>query len=402
MLISAAIATLKGLSALQTAREGLSVESRLSIIGDGAAGLAAGYLLVGDVDKLRILSAESDSAKAKSKVLPKFIEVIGRSDQYRTELIDAPFFRGNVYVPVGASHSEHAGGVVVSAPVTEYGALVGRFASIFAHGQAVLLVNAPMGAGLQFAEQLRQAKIDRQVNILELGSFFDYADIADGILKIYGVREKVSVCGNSRNESRRALTSTTGFSKALVPTSNLLERGLGEVERLVRPILLLFGLLGGRTSDLNDLSHVVNPQLITLISSFEAEIKTLCRAYRLSTRTFLETLTELSAVDWIEADCLDQALIALGPTLLSQFRADSDITEATALALCALKKDVSETLVLISEFARMARVQMPVLDSIIALSEIVTRCELSKSARGLADLGLFGLDASELLELINA
>jgi hypothetical protein len=305
-------------------------------------------------------------------------------------------------MPSGAAKFEHADGLVVSAAVTEYGALIRKFASIFADSQAILLVNAPMGAGLQFAEQLRQAKIDRQVNILELGCFFDYADINNGVLRVSGVREKVSVCGNSRNETRRGLTATTGFSKALVPTSNLLERGLSEVERLVRPILLLFGLLGGRTSDLNDLSHVVNPQLIALICSFEAEIKALSCAYRLSTRTFLETLTELSAVDWIEADCLDQALIALGPTLLSQFRADSDITEATALALCALKRDVGETLVLISEFARMARVQMPVLDSVIALSEIVSHCELSKSARSLADLGLFGLDASELLELINA
>jgi opine dehydrogenase len=197
------------------------------------------------------------------------------------------------------------------------------------------------------------------------------------------------------------LSTTTSLSQSLVPASNLLERGFAELERVIRPLLLLFGFLGGRERDLSDLSSVVNPSLTSLIRALECEVKALGHAYHVPTRSFLETLTDLSAVSWDDADCLDQALVTVGPSLLAQSLCEAKSTGA-ALALEVLQRDVCETLVLVDDLARVARVHTPILDSVIELANVVTKSDLRKAGRSLGDLGLFGLDSKEIIEFVNA
>lgn len=376
----------------------LGVDSDLCIIGDGAVALAAGYLLASDSTIIRIcVPGSKSSSKGSSRVLPDSVELIERGEKVgeRTRV---------TFQNVSSNAHEAmkgAGGILIAAPTTEYGAIVGSLKNDFRSGQAILLLQAPLGAGLQFAHQLKKAKVDCQLNVLELGALFDCARVDGGILRIFGARDKVSVCGNSRNETRRALATTTTLSKALVPASNLLERGFAELERVIRPLLLLFGFLGGRERELADLSSVVNPSLTLLIRSLEREVKELGRAYDVSTRSFLDTLTDLSAVSWDDADCLDQALVTVGPALLAQSHCEAKSTGAT-LALEVLQRDVCETLVLVDELARVARIHTPVLDSVIELANVVTKTDLRKTGRSLGDLGLLGLDNREIIEFVNA
>lgn len=265
-----------------------------------------------------------------------------------------------------------------------------------------MLLNAPLGAGLQFANQLRRANAECQLNILELGALFNHARVEDQTLQIFGPREKVSVCGNSRNETRRALTAACYLSPALVPASNLLERGLGDTERLIRPMLILFGLLGGRREELADLCCVVNSSLTVVIRAVETELANLCRTYRLTTRNFLEHLTDLSAVHWDDVDCLDQALVQVGANLLRQRQFELKAVDIPEALLALVKQDISETFLLIEDLARVARLHMPILESIIELACIATKCNLRKTGRTLDDLGLFGMDLDEIVELVNA
>ena len=169
--------------------------------------------------------------------------------------------------------------------------------------------------------------------------------------------------------------------------------------------MLLFALLGGAIDEFSDLSHIVNPSLTLIVRGLESEIQSICKQYRLTARGFLETLTELSAVRWDDADCLEQALITVCPTLLSQIRWESpqiaDICKNRAVQV--LTKDVTETLTLIEDLANNpARIHTPVLDSIINLANVLARADLRKIGRNLSSLGLFGFDVAEISELINA
>jgi hypothetical protein len=383
--------------ARESAISALNTKAELCIIGDGAVGLAAGYLLAGDANKLRIFTGE-DNASGKSSSIPSFVELIDRDEDVPKKIpVTFPNISNNASDALKGSS-----GILVTAPTTEYGALVATMKNVFHSGQAVLLLNAPLGAGLQFANQLRRAKIDCQLNILELGALFECASINGSTLRIFGERDKVSVCGNSRNETRRALSTTTSLSKALVPSSNLLERSFSESERIIRCVLILFGLLGGRGNELSNLSTIVNPPLTLLIRALEAELRGLGQAYNLTTRSFLEHLTDLSAVHWDDADCLDQALVFVSAKLMRQFQVESGNKEPRTLAFEVFKQDICETLVLIEDLSRVARVHMRVLESIIELANVVAKCDLRKSGRTLSDLGLFGMDLNEILEVVNA
>lgn len=371
----------------------------LSIIGDGAVDLAAGFQLAGTGHTLRVLTPprQSGAAQRRESKLPYVIEFVGRDGVTSKQ---APFLFENVTSdPLEALKS--ANGLLISAATSDYAAIIKRLQKAFRKGQTVLLVNAPLGAGLQFAHECAAAQLNYQLNILELGKMFDCAKIDGSVLRIACARDKVSFCGNSRNETRRALSLVSSLSQALVPSSNLLEHGFAALEKIIRPTLIVFGLLGGHGEILNNPSADVNPFLMLPIKALEAEIQSICKSYGVKVRGFLKTMTDLAAVPWHDADCLDQALITVGPTLLAQLDCDMTVDGLTGRALALLKRDASETLVLIESFARAARLHTPVLTAIIELAKVITKSDLHKIGRNLEHLGLFGLDCKEITERIN-
>lgn len=393
-----------GISASQFLRSVISPQPdsvQLAIISDGAIGLAGGYLLTGKTDSLQIYLTHEDAGKKNNSAnTPFVVELVERGKQTGNQIP----LQVDLVTKDRLESLKTCKAIMIAEPATAYGEIISRLKDYFVNGQTVLLVNAPLGAGLQFNHELQKARLDHQLNVLELGTLFDCARVDSNVLKVVGARRKVSFCGNTRNETRRALSVTSSLSKALVPASTVLERGFAELERIIRPVLLLFALLGGTTDEFSDLSHVVNPSLTLIVRGLEAEIQAICKAYRLTARSFLDSLTELSAVHWDDADCLEQALITVGPTLLSQIRWEmanpGDICKNRAIAV--LTKDVTETLTLIEDLAHTARVHTPVLDSIINLANVITRSDLRKTGRNLSNLGLFGFDTTEIIELINS
>ncbi|HEY9712333.1 MAG TPA: NAD/NADP octopine/nopaline dehydrogenase family protein [Chroococcales cyanobacterium] len=377
----------------------------LCIIGDGAQALAAGCMLAGENQSLRVLLPKSDKPAGKNSAAPASkANMPVRFEMHSRAMNQGPKL-GKINFTLITDDCEHAlrsiESIVVCTPATEYGAVVRRLAPNLRNGQNVYLVNAPLAGGLQFANCVESIDPELQLTILELGSMFDDAQIvqsAEGAqsLLITGTREKVSVCGNSRNETRRGLDNASTLSEELVPTSNLVERGLCDIERILRPTLLLFALLGARGRDLDCISDIINPSLTTMITALEGEIQALSKAFKCVSHSFLETLTDFAGTCFEDADCLDQALIVFGRNLFAQ----KTLTVAAATSM--LKQDVTESLVLLSELARLSRIPTPVVNSVIDLAAATTRTDLRKQGRSLTDVGLLGFDVTEIVELVNA
>jgi hypothetical protein len=374
----------------------------LCIICDGAVSIAAASILALSGQSVRLCPInESD------KTLKSFIDRLPLEFEMRDRGANVSSYRGKtnfgIVTPDLAVALKGAEGVIVAQPITEYGALADRLATVMTNGQTVILCNAPVGAGLQFKQLMRRRNEDLQLNIIEIGALFDCARIEGGVVLISGLREKVSFCGNTRNETRRGIAIANTISQGLVPTSNLIERGLSEVEKVLRPVFLLFALLGGRGGELDDIAKLVNPSLTKLIIGLDSEIQSLAKAYHVVVPSFLETLTHFGGVGWEDADCLGQALINIAGNLLEQRmceRSDPGMSSDSGADL--LKSGVIETFTLLSDFARLARLHVPVLNSVIDLAAVVTKTDLDKSGRKLSDLGLLGFDVQEIIEIINA
>jgi len=346
--------------------------------------------------------------KETAKTLATFIERLPVEFEMRERGASVSTFRGKTGFALVTHDSQVAlkssDGVIISQPITEYGAVADKLAPILSNGQTVCLVNAPLGAGFQFKQLMRRRNKDLQLNIIEVGNLFDCAQIEGNVLLIRGQREKVSFCGNTRNETRRGLSIANTISQGLVPTSNVIERGLSEVEKLLRPVFLLFALLGGRSGELDNIANLVNPNLTKLIASLDREMQSLAKVYKVVIPSFLETLTHFGGVGWEDADCLGQALINIAGNLIEQGLCDTTSATVSPQTAAAelLKADVLETFTLLSDFARLSRTRVPVINSVIELSAIVTKYDMEKNGRKISDLGLLGFDVQEIVELINA
>jgi hypothetical protein len=182
-----------------------------------------------------------------------------------------------------------------------------------------------------------------------------------------------------------------------------LERGFSEVEKFLRPSLLLFAIMGARGKDLECISNIINPSLTAVVSAMEKELRALAKHYKCIVHNFFYTLHDFSGARWEDADCLDQALISVSRSLLEQSRAGNSADDSLPLetAIEILKADIRETLILVSELARVSRTPVPVINSVIDLATAATRTELIKKSRTLADLGMLGFDVSEIIETAN-
>jgi len=370
---------------------------QLCIIGDGAISLAAGCILSGGTQELRIWAPKQKSGQ--NKQLPTEFEVRARGAH-------SVGIRQKTSFSVTSDDCKTAMGsaeaIVIASPATEYGVLAKTLAPFLKIGQTIYLVNAPVAGGLEFSNRIKAINEDLQLNVIELGGLFDQARIVDNVLLITGQRDKISMCGNSRNETRRGLEIANNLSRELVPCSNVFERGFSEVERLIRPALLLFAVLGARGRELDCISNSINPALTSVVASMETELQTLARAFKCIVHNFFDTLNDFSGAE--DADCLDQALISVARSLLVQSLSPQTSSDSIPVdvAVDILKRDVCETLVLISELGRLSRTPVPVISSVIQLASTVSKTDLEKQGRCLSDLGLLGFDFHEIGELINA
>ncbi len=390
-------------------------ERTFCVVGDSAASIAiASLLAVGrEIQPASIWTNReiSDIQDQKTISVPSEFEVRKRKSSVSC-------IRGSCDIRTISQSPEEtlksARGVIVAAGATEYGVIAAQLAPHLQDGQTVYLVSSPLCGGLQFASLLNSKRRKLQVDVVELGSLFDSAHIESGVLLVSGVRDRVTICGNSRNATRRGMPIASALCRGLVPTSNVIERGLGEVERILRPALLLVALISGR--DVNRLASLVNPQLVSVLAGLNQEVQQLAKVFKCVVPDFVTSIKDyvLSDVDdprEASINNIEDAISWLGESLFGVLPGQSQSTIVVSGSTDGgdeldrwqdlLKRDVTEMLVLLADLARLARVQAPVTNSLIDLSSAITRQELSKKGRKVDDLGLVGFDTAEIIELIN-
>ena len=374
--------------------------TRMSVLVDGDSALAVSCLLAQNGHSVRVCTI------GKPGVIPAEYEIRSRNASVGS-------FRGRVPNTKVETDLEtvlyESDAIIISSPATEYGALAEKIVAFLRHQQTVLLVNAPLGAGMQFAHAVKKCGADLQLNILEMGTLFDCAKVENGVLLITGLRDNVSVSANKRNEMRRGLYVASAVAKGLVPSSNSIERGLSDVERMLRPTLLVAGMLGGRDVSLDNIQAWLNPSLVSIVARLDAEIQGLAKVFKCVVPSFSRALREFAILGNQSDQVVEKGLPAeLEPLLLHMGQSMFDTADGVDLSTVSqfIKRDIVETLMLIADFARLARCQMPVLQSVIQLGEVILCKEITgefaKDGRSLEDLGLVGFDTNEIVELFNA
>jgi opine dehydrogenase len=373
-------------------------EKTVCIVGDGIYGLAVASLMSARCQHVEIVRLPKFDALEE----PLFAHSDGQGHAEHRDSLER--LRATVIEPndnlIDAEYIILTGGI---AAFDHYISLVQTY---LRDGQNLVIVNAPIGAGLQFTHSLSQAGLSRRFNVAELGDLF-YGIRSEGDTLVVGsVRARANLAGNTRNQLRRNIQLDALLPVELIPSSNVIERGLFEVERILRPALLLFGILGERAGE--DFTAglpktISNNATLTLLRRLETEVAALGRAYKSAAPSFA-TIGETSrnsnprdnhlndkkfekVVERYYSDVMGSIALSVNPAR----RARSIVT-----------KDLSEHVVILSELAKVARLATPALDSLIEFASGIADIDLRSQARTLADLGLGGFGLNDIVEFVNA
>jgi len=353
----------------------------VAIVGDGGSGLAMGASLAVGGHNVRLWMPAGSPPQQCFRAGRR--QVAGpASHALRFKQVDRE-------IAASAQGSEV---VVVSGRATAYAPIADELAPVLANGQTIVLPDAPLCAAFQFARELARAGADAQINIVEMGCLFDAVRVDGDSLYISAPRDKVSVCGRTRNETRRALMTLSRLWGGLVPASNVLERGFGDVERLIHPVLTLFNALQLQSAE-RPAASVPGAALVSVVSRMADEVHALAAG---CTVGFIGVEQILRDYAGLKVSSLGQALSEMGKDLIANRATTGDGDSMEILAA-----DVAETHVPLSALAMVARIRVPMIDALIELASCVTHRELRKEGRGLDHLGLVGLDVSEIVETVN-
>jgi opine dehydrogenase len=357
----------------------------VAIIGDGSRSVGLGSILSLAGHHVRLWLPEGDA--------PQECEI--RQRQARVGHI-----RGKAaFQKVGNDVAAIAGGascIILESPAIKYGGAIDLLGPYLSNGQTILLSNAPLGAALQFSHELGKIKDDVQVNIVEMGRLFDSVRIEAAVVLANGPRKAINFCGLSRNQTHRGLNVAGGLWMGLVPTSNVLERGFSEVERFLRPVLRLFRLINGSEDELTSLKSGLSAPLINLVRAVEKEVSQVARTFKLMVPGFSQLLRDYAGAP---DSSLEEQILSIDQILMLN---DLRLFEPYASTVEEIARETADTLVLLEEFARLGRVAVPTIDSIIELASTVCDRDLRKEGRKLGHLGLAGFDVQEIVEYVNA
>jgi len=374
-------------------------EKTVCIVGDGIYGLAIASLMSARCKQIEIVKLPNFDALEE----PLFAHSEGHGHAEHRDSLER--LRSTVVEP--NDNLFDAEYVILTGGIAAFDHYISLVQTYLRDGQNLAIVNAPIGAGLQFTHSLSQAGLNRRFNVAELGDLF-YGVRSEGDTLVVGsVRARANLAGNTRNQLRKNIQLDALLPVELIPSSNVIERGLFEVERILRPALLLFGILGERAggdSTAGLPKTISNDATLTLLRRLETEVAALGRAYKSAAPSFAtigETARNSNPRE--NNHLIDKKFEKAVESYYSDLMASiASSVNPSHRARRIVTKDLSEHVVILSELAKVARLATPALDSLIEFASGIADIDLRSQARTLADLGLGGLGLNDIVEFVNA
>ncbi len=384
------------------------VRSRLQdnfcVLGSSLNARAIAFLL--STDNSNVVQLEDLSSGSVDFSIVNKVEIKSRCgakllQEIRFDKEPESFSAGHASFAIGS-----AGTIMICESSINYGAIASLISPYLIDGQVICLVNAPLGAAFEFHHNLRKLDCNTRVIIIELGQLFNGVSLEDDgcTMSIQGIHRRVSVGGLMRNGTRRHFPNVSTLVKDIVPASNVIERGLCDVVRFVRPALAFAHLLSEDSFSFDPQSikptHTFsNPYSWQLISGLEKEVQAVAKSFGCVLPDFLRLFIEYPLYgEWQEAvpQNLKEAFCSHGTGLALGSENSLEVSARV------LEADVCETLTLFSSLASLSRTPVPVTRSIIDLASVMLGKQLATTGRSLENLGLVGFDLREIVELINA
>ena len=362
----------------------------VSVVGDSVESLAIASLLIQQtVHVCPVLEEENG-----------YLSGI-HSFEIRQRFANVCFYRGDLSREIIAADTgraiKNSRAIFICSDASKYGAIARAIYGDLKNGQLVCLVNAPFGGALEFQHQLNKLECLAQVSVIELGRIFDSILIESGVMLISGLRKRIPVCGITKNDTRKGLKLIQNLVDETVPSSNLIERGMADVERIIRPVLALSQILGWSENSKSGIN--INGYTMKILLSVERELQQLARVYCSKPPEFLKSINDFMSVGDMTSDNLFESVYDAVTSLEKVLIGESDQWIENSIEV--LEGDIREFYCLAACLASQAHLFVPAIESIISLSSCFADKDLRVGSRTVDSLGLVGFDNQEIVDYLN-
>lgn len=275
--------------------------------------------------------------------------------------------------------------------VMAYPAVVRMLAPHLRETHRIVLFSSKL-CGSVHVTRLLAAEGAPAVPVVETDALFACRIRDDDTLFVLGVKQWTLFSGPTRSATERIAPLFRSFFPRLDPAENVIQRGLTDFGAFSHVTIMV--------SNMNRISRgesflfyyeALTEQTIVVLERVETEMRALAEAYETSLIPMASLLERYYGCD--------------PRNLLTAMRTVPTYRHAvapTALSHRFLREDISCTVGLLQELARVAHVPTPTIDAVVHLANVLLGADLRVGGRDLTALGWRGLGHREIVTAIRA
>ncbi len=366
---------------LRTVRFSRSNEGAVGIIGGGnsAHALAAYLAQRGYAPHLFVRAPEKVPELARAKLLRATGAIEG--------LFAVPMVTGSMEELLAACST-----VFICTVATAYRDVARQMAPYLTDTHEVVVFSSKLFGSLQLSRAIDAHHGVQPDLIAETDALFAARLQSDGSVHVRGIKKWNLAATPAPQDMQRGVELVQRFFPQVERAASLVQRGLTDFGALVHPLTVLVNANRvDRGESFLFYMDGFTPRTAALIETLESEFRGIAAAYGSSLISARELLDRYYGCD-------------TSGTLLHAMRTVPNYQTSiapTQLDHRYLREDVTCTLLPAHQLAKKAKVDVPVLDSIVALARVLLGSALFTDCRDLASLGLADLSAAEISERLQ-
>lgn len=283
--------------------------------------------------------------------------------------------------------------VMVVIPATGHQDMARILGPHLVDGQVVILNPGRTGGALEFAEVLRQLKVNTYPFVAEAETLIYACRITNpGQVRIFGIKNAVPVATFPAYYITDVLMTFKRVFPQFVAGDNVLKTSLSNIGAVFHPALTILNVawIEQRRGDFEYYHEGASSSVAKVLENLDAERVNVAEALGIRV---------LTAREW-----LYQAYGAVGDNLYEAIQANKGyqgIKAPNTLEHRYITEDVPSSLVPIASLGEHLGVSVPTIRAVIHLASILHSCDYFAQGRTVARLGLSGLNVRQIRRLVE-
>lgn len=283
--------------------------------------------------------------------------------------------------------------LMIVMPATGHRAMAEALARVIAPGQMVVLNPGRTGGALEVRNTLLEHGAPRDIYVAEAQSLlFACRVIEDGISHIHSIKKFVPLAAVPAQDTAEVIQALNAAFPQFYGASSVLETSLDNMGAIFHPgvTLLNAARIEATGGDFDYYQEGVTPTVARVIEQIDNERMEVAIAYGVRARSAREWLAEAYGSD---GQTLREAV--LNNPGYAGIKAPPHLNHRY------IWEDVPTSLVPIADLGRIAGVATPTINAMIALASAIHDTDYRREGRNAVSMGLAGLSAGEVLDLIR-